>query len=441
MMKSAELGPDERRIEMDTYISKFELRNYRSCNKTAVDLNNNLSALIGVNGSGKSNFLNGLLLLKKMARIPRHTPDEEFAQSVCRIKATFNVEQKPLPFEAVIKYTINELNVDQVINATQTWNFKEFTGENNLVKLPMSRFIEFREFRKYPFMGQKPKGLREKEWEFYISRSYQALSGSSVPFDPAQLDIIIATFEKIYDFITGISYYSASQFTDPTKCPTYFEIENEKILRRPGRDWNEHQRFMFDLYGAYKNPKSKFKEFLSIVGKEGIGLIDNIKYDEIEVPTNIYEVGIGGKLISKEIKRLLVIPNFIIRSFKLSPNQLSEGTFKTLAIVFYLVTDTSRLLILEEPEVCIHHGLLASILELIKEFAREKQIIISTHSDFVLDGLDPENVFVVRNDPQKGTTIKHIPDALSARDYRALKEYLKESGNLGEYWRHGELEK
>jgi predicted ATP-dependent endonuclease of OLD family len=198
---------------------------------------------------------------------------------------------------------------------------------------------------------------------------------------------------------------------------------------------------MFDLYGVYKNQESKFQEFLSIVGGEGISLIDTIQYKEIDVPVNVYEVGIGGKVISKEIQKLLVIPNFIIRSIKLFPNQLSEGTFKTLAIVFYLITDTSRLLILEEPEVCIHHGLLDSVLELIKEYAREKQIIISTHSDFVLDGLDPENVFVVRNDPKKGTIIKHIPDALSARDYRALKEYLKESGNLGEYWRHGDLEK
>ena len=97
------------------------------------------------------------------------------------------------------------------------------------------------------------------------------------------------------------------------------------------------------IYTMLINPHSKFLEFLSIVGNEGIGLIDTIKYDVIEVPTNEYAVGIGGKVISKENKKLLVIPNFIIGSNKLSPNQLSEGTFKTLAIVFYLVTDTSRL--------------------------------------------------------------------------------------------------
>jgi len=427
---------------MNTYISNIELKNYRSCKKTAVDLQNDLSALIGINGSGKSNFLNGILLLKKIARISSHAFDEEFFESTCKMKVTFIVEQKTLPFEAVIRYTTNERNIDEVINAEQTWNFKEFTGIDKRLKIPLSfSFSKQLSLFDVENLEEKPKGMGEEQWRFLLARSYQLISGSSEPIDLKQLKIIAGVFEKISNFVTGISYYSASQFTDPSKCPTYFEIENDRVIRRTGRNWNEHIQFMHDLYFAYKEPKSKFQEFLSIVGSEGIGLIGTIQYDEIDVPSNVYQVKIGGKVISKEVKKLLVVPNFIINSSKLSPNQLSEGTFKTLAIVFYLVTDTSRLLILEEPEVCIHHGLLTSILELVKEFAHKKQIIISTHSDYILDGLDPENVFVVKNDAKKGTTIKHIPDALSAKDYKALKEYLNTSGNLGEYWRHGELEK
>ena len=111
-----------------------------------------------------------------------------------------------------------------------------------------------------------------------------------------------------------------------------------------------------------------------------------------------------------------------------------------MAILFYIITDKSQLLLLEEPEVCIHHGLLASIVEIIKESSLKKQIILSTHSDFVLDALDPTNIFIVRNDPQKGTVVRHVPSSMSTREYKALKNYLDSSGNLGEYWRHGELE-
>jgi hypothetical protein len=54
--------------------------------------------------------------------------------------------------------------------------------------------------------------------------------------------------------------------------------------------------------------------------------------------------------------------------------------------------------------------------------------------------MDPNNVFVVRNDSEKGTTIHHVPKYLSREDFKALKEYLNNTGNLGEYWRQGELE-
>jgi predicted ATPase len=123
----------------------------------------------------------------------------------------------------------------------------------------------------------------------------------------------------------------------------------------------------------------------------------------------------------------------------LSPNQLSEGTFKTIALLFYLVIDKGSLLLIEEPEVCIHHGLLKSILTLVKSYSASKQIIIATHSDFVLDTLAPENVFLVRKEHGQGTKVKAVTKALSSRDFAALKVYLADTGNLGEFWRHGGL--
>ncbi|HND50123.1 MAG TPA: hypothetical protein PLL95_16270, partial [Anaerolineales bacterium] len=83
----------------------------------------------------------------------------------------------------------------------------------------------------------------------------------------------------------------------------------------------------------------------------------------------------------------------------------------------------------------------ASIVELIKAFSQKKQIILSTHSDFVLDEIEPENVFVVRFENQKGTIVKNIVNSMSVRDLKALKNYLETSGNLGEYWKYGDLEK
>ena len=95
---------------------------------------------------------------------------------------------------------------------------------------------------------------------------------------------------------------------------------------------------------------------------------------------------------------------------------------------------------IEEPEVCIHHGLLSSIISLIKSQSKQKQIVISTHSDFVLDHLDPENLVLVKRQPNKGTKATQLSKSMSTNDYKVLREYLEESGNLGEYWREGGLD-
>lgn len=427
---------------MNTYISEVQFENYRSCRRTKVRLCHDLSALIGPNGSGKTNFLNGLLLLKQLDHSPRDPREEEFLQSSSKIQAVFVVDGKELPLKAVVKYTTNDRNADEVISSKQSWNFREFTGEDKPLVFPLAAISELSGlFSTFP-SERSFRSLGIETVTRYLATRYGVTYGSKAAITPRQLSSIGKVLLQVREFLKGVKYYSASQFTDPSACPTSLEFEDEKTLRRvPSRMRGEHVQFMYDLYSAYKNPRSRFQEFVSVVGREGVGLIDTIEYSEVPEPANLYKVAIGGRVVTRAVNRLLVIPNVLVGQARLSPNQLSEGTFKTLAIVFYLITDTSRLLILEEPEVCIHHGLLSTILELIKTFAAEKQIIISTHSDFVLDSLSPESVFLVRNDPARGTTVKHVPTALSKRDYKALKQYLGESGNLGEYWRHGDLEK
>jgi predicted ATPase len=169
-------------------------------------------------------------------------------------------------------------------------------------------------------------------------------------------------------------------------------------------------------------------------------LVDKITFREIRTSSTEYSVQVGGKIERRRAEKVLVIPQFRRGKNILSPNQLSEGTFKTLALLFYIITEESTALLLEEPEVCVHQGLLSSILELIKKYSMEKQMIVSTHSDYVLDHVKPENVLSVKADPVDGTVVRHLRKTMSKKEYEALRYYLGHEGNLGEYWREGGLE-
>jgi hypothetical protein len=51
--------------------------------------------------------------------------------------------------------------------------------------------------------------------------------------------------------------------------------------------------------------------------------------------------------------------------------------------------------------------------------------------------LKPDNLLIVTKEVKKGTIVKPLTKALSKNDFEALKQYLSETGNLGEYWKEG----
>ena len=83
--------------------------------------------------------------------------------------------------------------------------------------------------------------------------------------------------------------------------------------------------------------------------------------------------------------------------------------------------------------------MLSSIIDLIKTYSKQKQIVISTHSDFVLDQIQPHQVYKVSNSKDEGTVVTQLAKGMTSKEVSALSLYLESEGNLGEYWRHGGL--
>jgi predicted ATPase len=414
------------RTSIPIQIEQFKINHYRSCLSTVFDSTLLLSVFIGPNGSGKTNALNGMLLLKKILGMRSRFRREDSGSNECTIGARFKVDGKRIRYRAHVKYSTDEQNLDVVADANEQWNFYELTGRKSWLKFPLalipqSSSVEIR------------AELRHGRIHLLDRWGFGGLE--EIP-RPAVLHL-----RKIYDFVSGTRYYSASQFTSPSQCPVSFEVDEDGDLRRTYASNRLHVRFMFDLYSSHKKNKRDYKEFLSVIGKDGLDLVSDIRYREIVLSRSRIEVKTGGRSVKKKTEDKIIIPTFLVRGNWLSPNQLSEGTFKTIALIFYLITDSGRFLLIEEPEVCIHHGLLSSIIELIKDFSERKQIVVTTHSDYVLDRLDPQNVFLVKNLKTKGTVVQAVPKALSANGFKALREYLDTTGNLGEYWRQGNLER
>lgn len=396
-------------------IKLIEIFNYRSCIATKIDIGTNLTTLIGINGVGKSNIMNSIQLLKRINRNRYfHQRNLNISLPHTNLNLLLKIDESLYQLKSDIYYDTDETNSEEIYSAE--------IKIRNLTK-KSRKWLEI-DAELYEFVN-------------YLSRSNQKNIDIRKGFGHKNYTIEEAKFAiTIVSYLTNISYYSATQFSDPTKCPISLELEDSRLVR-PFRRSKTHEQFIYDLFRMFESENNSFKRYLNTVNQKGIGLIDNITFLEHEIPSSLYKVKAGGQVEKIEKTKKIVVPSLILDGLNLSPNQLSEGTFKTLALVFYILNDESELLLIEEPEVCVHHGLLSSIIELIKTQSKYKQIIISTHSDYVLDKLKPENVVLIKKDKIKGTIANALTKSLSNNDFKALKEYLKESGNLGEYWKEG----
>lgn len=406
-------------------LQRLSIQDYRSCLDAAFAPTGGISVLIGPNGAGKTTLLNAIQLLPKLCTSARPGPAPTV---VCSLRARFAFpEGQTATLIAKIGLDTDEHNRDVVVASEQSWYLPDFTGSKRHSKFPLSLVTE-----PFRYFGSRQASLFEPD-DLRLARHFPQHFRDFVDAAPP--------LTAIGQFLNDAAYFSAAQFTDPTSCPASIEIDQSDhpswttIRRLKG-----HAKFLSDLYAAFKTPSGQYQEFAEVVGPKGIHLVDEITFQEFETSSVEYAVRSGGRIVKKDKKKSLIVPQFHIGGNRLSPNQLSEGTFKTIALLFYIMTTQSSVLMVEEPEVCVHHGLLASIIGLIKSHSADKQIILSTHSEAVLDRFLPEQVFVVTRHPETGTAIGSVSERLSRDSLSELRRYLEEEGNLGEFWRHGGLE-
>jgi AAA15 family ATPase/GTPase len=401
-------------------IEKIEIKNYRLCKDSVFSPRESLSVLIGPNGSGKTTILLAIFLLKQL--LVRE--DRFFGLAERDMLDGDGREQITLPITLRVHLKVGEKSI---IHTSDIRTYSD-DGNNDRIVFAEQKLVS--------------KDIKELQKEVTISigmftrRHQVALGRLRVPEKLLENKEVTKILEEVSTFYSGMTYYSASKFTNPSLCPVSFKYDEGSRYSVS----NAHEKWLRDMYKEWKIQSDDFKSYLSIIGKEGIGLVDNIEFKEYVTSDTKYSVNVGGRVEQRDKIDKIIIPNVHIDSSKLSPSQLSEGTFKTLALLFYVLTGKGSIILIEEPEVCIHHGLLSSVIELIKDCSAEKQVILSTHSDSILDSIEPDSLYVVNKNQEEGITAIPFVSHLSAGDKKALTSFLRSQGSLGEYWRMGQIE-
>lgn len=111
----------------------------------------------------------------------------------------------------------------------------------------------------------------------------------------------------------------------------------------------------------------------------------------------------------------------------------SDGTLRVLAILLALETHSRGVLLIEEPEQGLHPWAVRTLVSHIRDVIRERQIqvVLTTHSQQVLECVEPAEVVLSARSPDQGSTLTALTDVCDARNIAF--------GDVGRLWVNGLL--
>ncbi len=118
---------------------------------------------------------------------------------------------------------------------------------------------------------------------------------------------------------------------------------------------------------------------------------------------------------------------------KVPASRLSDGTVRYMCLLAILLNPTPPPLVcIEEPELGLHPDLVVRVADLLKEASTRMQLVVTTHSDMLLDALSdtPESIVVCSK--EEGETV------MTRLDAEEMRPYLEEHG-LSHWWNSGTL--
>ncbi len=375
-----------------------------------------LNVLIGPNASGKSNFIE---VLRLMSYLPRdiNKPISDGGgigewlwkggepNPAAEIETLFTATQSGFPLRHHLKLT-GKNYFAKIIHETikiegknelegEVYSYRNAGGQATLKPLP----------QQFP---QRPQSLVEVAAQTIITIQQKL-----------QHDAPIATNQSILQ-----------QRKEPQLYPELYYLSE---LLPTFRLYDDFDVRRYSKIRQGQNPAAA-GDFLepdaSNLGVVFVNLPGNIKQ---EISTKLKDVNMDAEEILAKIEGGIIRVSLQEQGLysPTLPVRLSAGTLRYLCLLIILCHPTPPPLIcIEEPEIGLHPDVIHTVAELLVEASQRTQLIVTTHSSFLISALSniPESVIVCERE-SSGTILRRL-------DRESLEGWL-ERYELGELWEKG----
>jgi predicted ATPase len=358
----------------------------------------NLNVLIGPNGSGKSNLLEALALLRSSANDMRPVilrgggVGEWIWKGAPRADATL---------DAVISYPNGSQPLRYVLTfraEQQSFRFEDELIENEQPNMGQPESVFYYRYRRgRPEINIQEKGKRARKLE-NVQADLSILAQLRDPEGYREITHLARMYQRIRLYREW-AFGRNTVFREPQKA----DLRNDRLEE----DFSNLGLFLNRL-----RRQSKVKA--ALLG----GLRD------------LYE-GLTDFDISIEGGTVQVF--FAEGDFTIPATRLSDGSVRYLCLLAILCDpEPPPLFGLEEPELGLHPDLLPKVADLLVAASQRTQLIVTTHSDILVDALTERPETLVICEKHDGRTTMGRLDKDEVRPW--LEKY-----RLGQLWTRGQL--
>ena len=394
-------------------IKKITLENFFSFKeKTTIELNPNINILVGINGSGKSNFIKAIKLLYES--VIGNGFEKIFLKDWGGFNSIANFNNSQTDFIR-ISYEFDKKILD---------NDKKISNPQNLI---------------YEITIHKSGGtayyLEEKAY-FFVEKEeviiFYMKNGNGFLID----DLEKKYEQNIqYNNIFNNNELVLYQISDPNKFYSIY------IIKRAIEDFIVYDYFDTTLKSKIRQPNTFGTETKLLSNGENLAQILNL----LKNRHSLYYEKIQ-KLIQK------INPNFVDTSFDflgsllylvlrekelsraVGAQHISDGTLRYLLLLtIFLNPENGNLLCIDEPEIGLHPDMTNTIAEAIKDTTHNgSQIIIATHSPLLLNSFELDEILIFeKNENNSSIVLKKTEKDFEDWDEDFLSGQMWLRGQLG----------
>ncbi len=375
-------------------IKSITLENFFSFgDTTTVELNPDINILLGINGSGKSNFLKAIHLLRES--IVGEGFEKVFLKDWGGFHTVANFNQQGKDF-IKITYEFDEKSIRRVLknkgykfDLNPIYEITIHRSGSTSYYLEEKLYIETdKESGKlYMEMANSRGKISGRGKDGQISWHTYSQENGQIAFKTSEL-----VLRQLSDPHTYPTLFTLKTAIEKMAAYDYFDTTLKSVIRQPGN------------YDTANQLHSNGQNLTSILNR--LKNHHSLEYEKIEkfikkINPNFKEISfdiLGSKMI------LVLREQFLSKS--VSIEHISDGTLRFLILLSILFNpERGNTICIDEPEIGLHPDMINSVADAIKSACQNTQLIIATHSPLLLNAFELDEVLIFEKDEHNQTKV------------------------------------